>query len=67
MCIRDRGASVSVTMAPKMAATMLLGMLIMALACWMYSIAAALARVRWIILEREQQAEWVANLSREST
>ncbi len=62
-----QGASVSMTMAPKMAATMLLGMLIMALACWMYSIAAALARVRCIILEREQQAEWVANLSREPT
>ena len=57
-----QGASVSMTMAPKMAATMLLGMLVMALACWMYSIAAALARVRCIILEREQQAEWIANL-----
>jgi len=62
-----QGASVSMTMAPKMAATMLLGMLIMALACWMYSIAAALARVRCIILEREQQAEWVANLAKEPT
>lgn len=57
-----QGASVSMTMAPKMAATMLLGMLVMALACWMYSIAASLARVRCIILEREQQAEWLANL-----
>jgi len=62
-----QGASVSMTMAPKMAATMLLGMLVMALACWMYSIAAALARVRCIILEREQQAEWVANLAKEPT
>ena len=62
-----QGASVSMTMAPKMAATMLLGMLIMALACWMYSIAAALMRVRCIILEREQQAEWVANLAKEPT
>lgn len=61
-----QGASVSMTMAPKMAATMLLGMLVMALACWMYSIAAALARVRCIILEREQQAEWIANLAKES-
>ncbi|MBW8362946.1 MAG: heme ABC transporter permease CcmC [Rhizobium sp.] len=60
-----QGASVSMTMAPKMAATMLLGMLIMALACWMYSIAAALARVRCIILEREQQAEWLAKLTQE--
>ena len=62
-----QGASISMTMAPRMAATMLLGMLIMALACWMYSIAAALVRVRCIILEREQQAEWVANLSKEPT
>jgi heme exporter protein C len=42
-----------------MAATMLLGMLLMALAAWMYSIATALARVRTIILERERDAEWV--------
>jgi len=60
-----QGASVSMTMAPKMATTMLLGMLIMALACWMYSIAVALARVRCIILEREQQAEWIAKLNKE--
>ena len=48
-----QGASVSLTSAPKMAATMLLGMLVMALACWMYSIGAALWRVRSIIAERE--------------
>jgi heme exporter protein C len=48
-----QGASVSMTSAPKMAATMLLGMLVMALACWMYSIAAALWRLRSIIAERE--------------
>ncbi len=60
-----QGASVSMTAAPKMASIMLLGMLIMALAGWMYSIAAALARLRCIILEREQQAEWLAKLTRE--
>jgi heme exporter protein C len=54
-----QGASVSLTRAPAMAATMLLGMLLMALAAWMYSIATALARVRTIILERERDAEWV--------
>jgi heme exporter protein C len=54
-----QGASVSLTRAPSMAATMLLGMLLMALAAWMYSIAAALARLRGIILERERDAEWV--------
>ncbi len=54
-----QGASVSLTRAPSMAATMLTGMLLMALAAWMYSIAAALWRVRSIILERERDAEWI--------
>jgi heme exporter protein C len=55
-----QGASVSMKSAPSMAATMLLGMLIMALGFWMYSIAAVLARVRSVILERERHTEWVA-------
>jgi heme exporter protein C len=38
---------------------MLTGMLVMALAFWMYSIAVALARVRVIILERESNTKWV--------
>jgi heme exporter protein C len=54
-----QGSSVNLTRAPSMAATMLLGMLLMALAAWMYSIATALSRVRSIILERERDAEWV--------
>jgi heme exporter protein C len=54
-----QGASVNLMRAPSMAATMLLGMLLMALAAWMYSIAAALARLRAIILERERDAAWV--------
>jgi heme exporter protein C len=54
-----QGASVSLTRAPAMAATMLTGMLLMALAAWMYSIAVTLARLRSIILERERDAEWV--------
>jgi heme exporter protein C len=57
-----QGASVSLTKAPTMAATMLWGMLIMALAFWMYSIAVALTRVRAIILEREAHTEWVKEL-----
>jgi heme exporter protein C len=48
-----QGASVSLTRAPSMASTMLAGMLLMALAFWLYSIAASLARVRCIIRERE--------------
>ena len=48
-----QGASVSLTRSPSMASTMLSGMLLMALAFWLYSIAAALTRVRCIIRERE--------------
>jgi len=54
-----QGASVSLTRAPSMAATMLVGMLLMALAAWMYSIAASLARLRAIIRERERDTEWL--------
>jgi heme exporter protein C len=54
-----QGASVSLTRAPSMAATMLIGMLLMALAAWMYSIAASLARLRAIIRERERDTQWL--------
>jgi heme exporter protein C len=54
-----QGSSINLMAAPKMAAVMLTGMLVMALAAWMYSIAAVLARLRGIILERERDAEWV--------
>jgi heme exporter protein C len=54
-----QGASVNLASAPTMAAAMLAGMLLMALAAWMYSIAAALHRVRSIILERERGADWL--------
>jgi heme exporter protein C len=46
-----QGASVSFTRAPTMAATMVTGMLVMALAFWLYSIAASLVRLRCIIRE----------------
>jgi len=51
-----QGASVSLTRAPTMAKTMLAGMLLMALAFWLYSIAVAMVRVRCIIREREGRA-----------
>lgn len=54
-----QGATVSLTAAPKMAKTMLLGMLVMAFACWFYAIAATLARVRSIIIERERHSGWL--------
>jgi heme exporter protein C len=53
-----QGASVSLTRAPSMAAVMLEGMLVMALALWAYCFAVVFARVRYIILERERGAAW---------
>ena len=53
-----QGASVSLTKAPSMAPPMLIGMLVMAIAFWMYCIAVSLARARTIILERERHALW---------
>src|SRR5690606_18533695 len=57
-----QGASVSLNQSPTMATTMLWGMLIMALASWMYSIAMTLMRTRVIILERESHTAWVSEL-----
>lgn len=57
-----QGASVSLTKSPSMATTMLWGMLLMALAAWMYSIAVCLARVRLIIREREREMSWMREL-----
>ncbi len=53
-----QGSSVNLTKSA-MAEIMLWGMLLMALAFWMYAIAVALARVRTIMLERERNADWV--------
>src|SRR5437016_9956327 len=57
-----QGATISKNsfkMAPSMAAAMflLLG------ACWLYSIAVVLVRVRCIICEREQEAPWLAEVA----
>lgn len=57
-----QGASVSITKAPTMAATMFTAMIVMALACWMYTIAVVLMRVRSELLEREKNTAWVAEL-----
>src|SRR3990172_7665307 len=62
-----QGASVSVSRAPRMAATMFLGMILFALGFWMYSIAAALARARSIMLERERRTDWVVSEVRKAT
>jgi len=57
-----QGASVSLTSAPTMAVTMLIGMLIMAFAAWFYAIAIALVRVQAIIVEREKKGHWIGEL-----
>lgn len=51
-----QGASISFTAAPAMARTMLIGILLMAGACWAYTVAVTLARVRCLIAEREALA-----------
>ena len=53
-----QGASVSMSTGSKMAATMLMAMLIMTVAFWLYSIAVILARVRCIVVERESMPAW---------
>ncbi|MET0209040.1 MAG: heme ABC transporter permease CcmC [Burkholderiaceae bacterium] len=57
-----QGATISMTAAPKMASIMLTGLVLMTLSAWAYSIAAALARVTSVILERERGAAWVSQL-----
>ena len=57
-----QGSSVNLSAAPKMAMTMLAGMLIMAFAAWFYTIAVSLVRVRAIMLERERGSAWVCAL-----
>jgi len=47
-----QGASIRLDAAPSMTHTMLAGLLVMSLACWAYSFAAILARVRCLIDER---------------
>jgi heme exporter protein C len=57
-----QGATISATQAPSMASLMLWGLLLMTIAFWAWSIAAALQRVRSIILERERGSDWVTQL-----
>ena len=56
-----QGASISMK-GSSMGSTMLLTMLIMALAFWAYAIAIALVRVRCVILERERNTGWVQQM-----
>ena len=60
-----QGASLRLGRTPSIAPVMLTALLIMIAACWLYSITVSLMRVRSIILEREQHAPWVAELTGE--
>jgi len=62
-----QGSSVSLTAAPKMAAIMLGGMLILSVAAWLYAIAVTLTRVRVIMLERERGSGWINELAETRT
>lgn len=58
------GPAVSLTQSPSLGGEMLAGIIVMVIAFCMYSIAVSLARVRCIILERERDAEWVADTTK---
>jgi len=54
-----QGATIRLLAKPTMEPPMVAAMLIMLAACWLYSVAVVLMRVRCIILEREQDAAWL--------
>ena len=54
-----QGATIRMMGKPTIAAPMLAALLIMLAACWLYSIAIVLYRLRIIIQEREQSAAWL--------
>ena len=58
-----QGATLRLLGAPSIVRSMLIPMLIMTVACWLYSVAVVLQRLRCIILEREQQAAIVAEVA----
>jgi heme exporter protein C len=55
-----QGATIRLLNKPTMARPMVIALLVMVAACWLYSIAAVLARLRCIIMEREQNAITIA-------
>lgn len=57
-----QGASISISKGSSMDSTMLTTMLLMTVAFWAYAFAVAYHRVRSIILEREGNTQWVAQL-----
>ena len=61
-----QGASIRFTEGSTMAAPMLAGLLLMAVAFWAYAAAVTLHRARALVLERERDAAWTAALERET-
>jgi heme exporter protein C len=58
-----QGATIRMLNKPTIAPPMLAALLILLAACWLYSIAVVLVRVRYIILEREQNAARAAAIA----
>ena len=58
-----QGATIRILGKPSIAPPMLAAMLIMLAACWLYSVAVVLYRLRCIILEREQNAAVIAEVA----
>ena len=58
-----QGATIRILGKPSIAPPMLAAMLIMLAACWLYSVAIVLVRLRVIILEREQNASRFAEVN----
>ncbi|MBC7727757.1 MAG: cytochrome c biogenesis protein CcsA, partial [Microbacteriaceae bacterium] len=59
-----QGSSISLSAAPKMAATMLTALLLMTVCFWAYSFAVVFLRARAIVLEQEAATDWVKALTR---
>lgn len=57
-----QGASISLKAAPTMANAMLLALLLMTAAGWLYAFAVVFTRARAIVIERECDAAWVRGL-----
>jgi heme exporter protein C len=57
-----QGATIRILQKPTIRGSMLAALLIMLAACWLYSVAVVLIRLRCIILEREQNASRFAEV-----
>ena len=57
-----QGATIDVGSAPKMASAMLLAMLVLTVAFWLYAFAVVFMRARAVVLEREAGTQWVQDM-----